>query len=221
MICDMGHRAIRLFHSKILKKGDKMAKIVFDDKVILSMEIQQPKQFAILRDGQLDWNQFMDKFMFIWENKSILDLVIHHCQCEIALIRTYTEEYRQEIMDKLKINSPQWHFCRKIITIGFAHLAPHQFPYYVLLILGYQTPEQLTKTNIIPNGQYVLDLNDPNNKKLYRQNIPKWKAPCSFVLRIMKKLGFDWDIHYKDLIQPGFHSLTQQIEATKSYFRLC
>ena len=221
MICDNAHRPKRLFANHILKRGDKMALIVYWDRVALGAETDRPPRFAVLQEGEMHFTDFMKKYKFIYENEDNLSKLTLFTKAIIRQRRTYEEENVQKIYDELSPNSDNWHEMRDLLKFGFYKLAKHQYRAFISLCAGYQTPKELTETNIVPNSQWVLDCNDINNKQLNVRNTPQITAPPSFVMTVHKFLHLKLIEDYHDLIEPGFHTFEAQLAAQDSFYQFC
>ena len=92
MICDNAHRAPRLYKNHILKKYDRMALIVFWDRVALAAETDRQQRFAVLKNGEMHFIDFMDKYGHIYANPDILSKLIPFTKAIIRQRRTYEKK---------------------------------------------------------------------------------------------------------------------------------
>lgn len=192
--------------------------IVYKDKVALSMLADNPKRLVVLKDGTMNFHDFMKKYKHIFQNEAILQQIIEFTKAIIRRRRTYDKENEKEIISILKPCSDHWYTMRKYLKLGYAFCSKHHLKWFISLCFGFQTPSQLLEINLIKNGQWILDVNNENDKKLYVYDHPKFGVTPEFIITVGKFLGLNWFSSYRPLISCGSHTLSSFLADYESFF---
>ena len=194
-----------------------MARIVYMDRVRLGRQTNCPPRLAIIRENEMHWQDFASMYGEFYDEDTLKEL-IPFCQAIIRQRRSYDESNKTKIIGIIQPDSEYFKEMRNLILFGYSKLAPHQIQAFVTLICGYQTMEQLTKTNVLKNSQYILDITDTNNPHIGIKDIPKFIVPISFVFTIQKFVGHRIIKELQEIIDPGFHTFEAFLASMQSYF---
>lgn len=183
-----------------------------DDRAKIGKQSDIQKKCVNIKEDEMDIITFLKHYE--QDLKSNQQHVIHHCRLKAKLRRTYRRELREDIYRKLKIGSSTYKSCEKILYLGFKTIPVAHLRFWGSYFWGLQSFEQLTETNIIPNGQWVIQ-----NGRKHQIDIPQYPLPPTFITTIAKTVGITY-FNEKDLIKHGFHTFTEHRCAYKAYYEL-
>ena len=195
-----------------------MGLIVFHDRVRMAMQADREKRFLVLKGGDVDIMSFLMKYEYIFNNEEIMNDIIPYTKAVFKQRRSYEKNNVADILKQIQPGSTHFNQMRKYLKLGFAVLPLNHLCFYTALLFGFQTFDQMTKTNIIPNGQWCLDCRG-SEKQLYSISIPKYPLPVSFPLYLAKHLGYQHINDYKQLISPGFHTFSAFLGTQEAFYK--
>ena len=185
------------------------------DRSAISKQAEYKRNIIQFSEREYDIITFLYEHKQIFNNKKILKSIIIFTKNLCLLRRTYNTKYREEIIKKIKPNTKEYKDIVYCIKKGFTLLHASHLQFYVSLLWGYQSFEELTQTKIIKQGHRIS-----RNGKIYNIDVPINPMPISFVLHIHKILHIQIPITTESLISHGYHNFSALIGTLDTYYQL-
>lgn len=159
-----------------------------------------------------------------YNNPKYIQLLQRWTSTQFLLKKSYVAGWRDDIKKKLQQFSPeeiQW--IDKAVGQAYVQIIPSQIGYYVSLLSGLQSFEELTETNLIKSKVvYGEIIYGANGEIINHQNsvMPRKKAPHSAIIYIAEKIRLECLKETEEqILSIGYQSLEELIGELEGYYQ--
>jgi len=196
----------------------------YKDRTKIGNKVNIPATFIVVPNNQYECHTFLKMNEHIYNDDNYLQLLQRWTSTQFLLKKSYETDDREHIKKKLgEFSRRELQYINQAIGAAFVCIIPRQLGYYMSLLSGLQSFEELTKTNLIKAkvvyGQIITDRhgNVINHKNSF---MPRIKAPTSSVNYVARKLKLEcFAVLEKRIVAEGYQSLEELIGEIEGYYQ--
>ena len=223
MAADGLHRTMRI--PKICSKRDVQTGLAIYDRSSISNKADMPHEpinMIFLNEPMMHYVEFCQQMKKVYADEGLMDKLSHFVRNILLCRRTYDEEKREELAERIDIGSDFYNGMMYMLRVAFCHLHPLHWGFWLARVLKLHEIDGILHSEHanIPDmtWQRIIDVNG----NLTKVQVPTLCATDEVVLFVAKfASGNGFCFRYvtkKHLTHGGYHTMSALRGALKSYY---